>query len=277
MARRLRPLSLLVLCVYALPASGRDSSSLAELLLENHGLRRPIPLLSQHDPALSVPRAYAVQKTFVQRRLAADKIAGFKFGLTSAGSQRKFGIDMPLSGVLLASGKRTGSPTIDLSTFGKLMIETEIGFVVGKAIGKPLSGTSDLRSAIRGVAPVIELPDLGFADMQKLKGVDIIAANVCAAQFIVGKETALAGIDLDAVAVTLSRNGEIANRGLGAEALGDQWGAARRLANTIVQQGWQIEPGHVLITGALGKMVPGEKGDYVAVYGTLGEIRFHVR
>ena len=277
MRKWLRSLSVIMFCAYALSAWAGDAASLADLLVESHRQRRPIPVLSQRDSALSVSRAYAVQKAFVQRRLAADKIAGFKFGLTSSGAQRKFGIDMPLSGVLLASGKRTGSPTIDLSTFGKLMIETEIGFVVGEAIGKPLSGTSDLRSAIRGVAPVIELPDLGFADMQKLKGVDIIAANVCAAQFIVGKETALAGIDLDAVAVTLSRNGEIANRGLGAEALGDQWGAARRLANTIVQQGWQIEPGHVLITGALGKMVPGEKGDYVAVYGTLGEIRFHVR
>ena len=277
MRKWLRPFSAIVFCAYALPASGGDATSLADLLMASHEQRRPIPLVSQRGPVLSVSQAYVVQRAFVQRRLAEDKIAGFKFGLTSVGAQRKFDVDGPLSGVLLASGKRTGSRAIDSSTFGKLMIETEIGFVVGRAIEKPLGDASELRPLISNVAPVIELPDLGFADMQKLKGVDIIAANVCAAQFIVGKETTLAGIDLNAVAVTLTRDGETVNRGLGANALGDQWEAARRLVNQVVKQGWTIEPGQVLITGALGKMLPGKKGEYVASYGKLGEVRFRVK
>jgi len=33
-----------------------------------------------------------------------------------------------------------------------------------------------------------------------------------------------------------------------------------RLINTIVQQGWKIEPGQIIITGALPKAIPGKPG-----------------
>ncbi len=36
-------------------------------------------------------------------------------------------------------------------------------------------------------------------------------------------------------------------------------------------------PGQVLLSGAVGGMVPAEPGDYVADYGALGTLRFTVR
>jgi 2-keto-4-pentenoate hydratase len=45
----------------------------------------------------------------------------------------------------------------------------------------------------------------------------------------------------------------------------------------MIEQGWPIEPGNILLTGALGKMLPGKPGKYVADYGSFGKIIFEVK
>ncbi|MGH7806673.1 MAG: hypothetical protein ACRENT_01110 [Thermodesulfobacteriota bacterium] len=82
---------------------------------------------------------------------------------------------------------------------------------------------------------------------------------------------------LNKATVTLTFDGQVINQGKGADALGDQWKAALWLANAIVKQGWKIEPGQMLITGVLGKMIPGKEGKYVADCGILGKIFFEVK
>jgi len=163
---------------------------------------------------------------------------------------------------------------IDGAMFQQPMIETEIGFVLGQAITRPLGEVPELHEKIRAVAPVIELPDLGFADMEHLKAVDIVAANVSAFQFIVGRKRGLEGMDLNNINAVLRLEGEEVNRGEGRDAMGDQWRAALWLVNTMVELGWRMEPGQIIITGALGNMIPGKPGAYVADFGALGQISF---
>ncbi len=250
---------------------------LADVLIKAHDEGQPIPVLSLHHPAMDVKMAYGVQKAYVENRLSKEKIAGFKAGLTSEGGQRKFGVDAPLAGVLFEFGKLMGDVTVDKGMFAQLMIETEIGFVIGKAIPQSLKNVAELQQHIKAVMPVIELPDLGFADMKQLKGVDIIAANVAAKQFILGQEKAVKGVDLNAVMVSLSLYDQEVNTGKGKDALGDQWQAALWLVNTMIKQDWKLAPGYIVITGALGKMLPGKPGKYVADYGSFGKITFEIK
>ena len=133
-----------------------------------------------------------------------------------------------------------------------------------------------LKSRIGAVLPAIELPDLNFGDLKGLKGVDLIAANVSATQFIVGEKKDKA-LDLDSVNVVLTHDGKAANQGRGADAMGSQWNAALWLVNTMVSKGWTIRPGNVLLTGALGNMIPGKPGQYMADFGELGIIEFEIR
>jgi len=157
------------------------------------------------------------------------------------------------------------------------MIETEIGLILGKNLNRHIETPADLKNSIVKVIPAIELPDLGFADMGALKGVDIIAANVSARQFIVGQPRPVENVNLNAVDVTLFRNGREVNRGTGADALEDQWQAALWLVNKMIDQGRAPEAGQILLTGALGKMLPGKPGSYVADYGDFGTISFEIR
>jgi len=266
-----------LLAVLITSTAWADVDELAEILIKAESQNQPIPVLSSRYPELDIETAYEVQKAYVQKRLVNNKIAGYKAGLTSAGVQRKFGVEFPVAGVLFESGRKGDKAVIKTSDFKALTIETEIGFIVGKPITNQIKDIPELRGYIRAIMPVIELPDLGYEDLKKLKAVDIIASNVSAAQFIVGEEKGLNALNLNDLTITLSLDGQVVNQGKGADTLGDQWEAAIWLVNFVINQGWKIKPGLILITGAMGKMLPGTPGNYVADYGSLGKIRFEIR
>lgn len=96
------------------------------------------------------------------------------------------------------------------------------------------------------------------------------------AGFIVGSKREVDRLDVNSLRVVLKRDAEIVNRDQGKDALGGQWQAALWLVNTMVKQGWKIEAGHILLTGALGRMVPGKPGKYIADYGNFGSISFTI-
>jgi 2-keto-4-pentenoate hydratase len=250
---------------------------MSDVLIRAYQTNQEIPVLSTQYPDLDVKTAYSVQKAYVEQRLKEDQIVGYKVGITSEALQKRFGFDAPAAGVLLASGMKSGSPVIEISEFKRLVIETEIGFLVGKPITGRLENVSEFQECIQGVLPAIELPDLGFEDMEKLKGVDIIAANVSAVQFIAGRERPFTGLELKDVSVSLTLDGEVINEGKGSDAMGDPWYSFLWTANRTLEQGWKIEPGQIFITGALGQVIPGKAGKYVADFGELGEISFEIR
>jgi len=126
------------------------------------------------------------------------------------------------------------------------------------------------------IAPAIELPNLYFENMESLKGVDILAANLVSNEFILGEEKRAEGLDVNNITVTVYLDGQIVGSGKGSD-LGDQWEAALWMVNNVVRQGWKVEPGHVFLTGALGEMLPGKEGKYKADYGGLGEISFEIK
>lgn len=247
-----------------------------EFLIQAETAHQRIPVLSIQYPAMDVDMAYSIQKAYIEKKLTTETLAGFKAGLTSGRGQRQFGLSAPVAGVLFGSGKLTGQVSVDSTRFHRLMIETEIGFVIGTPLRHPVPDIAALQQAIKEVVPLIELPDLGFADMANLKGVDIIAANVSARQFIVGRSRAVDDINLNMITVSLSLDGQEINRGKGSDAFGDQWQAALWLVNMVIGQGWTLETGQLLVTGALGKMRPGMSGSYVADYDDLGKIAFEI-
>jgi 2-keto-4-pentenoate hydratase len=250
-------------------------SEMVELLVKAHADGQPTPLVSQHYPELDVDAAYEIQRMYARRRLAHDGVGGLKAGLTSEANQKRMGMTAPVAAVLLASGRREGSPVIDRSAFVRTQVETEIGFVVGQPIGQPLPGLTSLKERIVAIAPAIELPDLGFADRTKLTGRDLVAANGGAAQFIVGPASPVGAVTDDRLAISLTFDGREINQWRGS--LDDQWKAALWLTNTMLVQGWTLEPGQVLIAGSLGQDAPGEAGAYVADFGKLGRISFQIR
>lgn len=250
----------------------------AKTLYDAWQQQNPIPQISlQSTTEVPERTAYAIQKAYVELRLQQDALAGYKAGLTSEAGQQKFGVSGALYGALFQSGEHQADNQLKLGNFGKLMLETEIGFILATDITDVPVNKEQLLNYVKAIVPVIELPDLGFEQPQRLKGVDIIAANVASRSFIVGAPVAndQAG-DLNQLIVTLAHNNKTINQGLGSDALNDQWQALLWLVQSLLKQGYPLKKDQLLITGALGKMLPAEAGNYQADFGALGKIDFKV-
>lgn len=273
--RWVKKLLLIALCLpgsisaaFSLPvAQDLIASRLTDAFRQN----RPAPLASA-AATIDINEAYAIQRQFVETILAGEKPAGFKAGLTNRAGQEKFGVTGPVAGVLLPGGER--SSPVNLKNYQRMMLELEVGFVVARTISKPVTDVSELKSLVSAVLPVIEMPDLSFEAPAKLRGEDIIAGNVVAKGWLRGESLAPGSVDINSVQTALTSDSGMVMRGRATDVMGDQWLALQWLIHRILDNGWQIEPGQLLITGATGKMVPAVPGSYIADFGPLGQIRF---
>jgi 2-keto-4-pentenoate hydratase len=218
------------------------------------------------DETLTIASAYRVQTRSVRARLHGARPAGFKAGLTSAPAQARFKTDDAVAGVLFEQGALHSASTVSLHDMRGLHIEVEIAMRIGKSIERPLANVADLHDRIDGIGPAIELPNLDYTQPQTLDAIDIIATNVAAAKYIVGDFATPRERDPNSTEVRLVCNDREMFTGKGTDALGDQWRAALFLVNKMVEQGWRLEPGQILLTGSLGRMLPGTTGHCVASY-----------
>ncbi|MNO99967.1 2-hydroxyhexa-2,4-dienoate hydratase [compost metagenome] len=84
-------------------------------------------------------------------------------------------------------------------------------------------------------------------------------------------------LDLGLCGMVLEKNGELAVTGAGAAALGNPVNAVAWLANTLGRFGIPLKAGEVILSGALGAMVPVSRGDFLRVsIGGVGQcsVRF---
>jgi 2-keto-4-pentenoate hydratase len=270
-------LTLVLLLV--LPSMALTEDELVEKLVQVRSEPKPIEVLpSQAWSGFNLDRAYDVQKRLVGALTAKDeRIGGFKAGLTTQPTQKRFGLDCAVFAPMLKSGELPDGTTLQSKDFVKLFVETEVGYVIGEKIDAPVKDMAALKKMVKEVFPAIEFPDIRFADLKGLTGLDIVADAVGASKYLVGKKVAADTVDVAQVSVTLKLDGEEVNVGKAADALGDQWQALLWLVNTAVERGYVIEPGNVFITGALGKMIPGKPGKYQGDYGPLGSLSFTIQ
>ncbi len=77
--------------------------------------------------------------------------------------------------------------------------------------------------------------------------------------------------------MVLTRCGELVDTGAGAAALGDPVGVVAWLANTLGEMGAGLEPGQLIMTGALHAAVPMAVGDvFRAEFDRLGPVTVRV-
>ena len=217
---------------------------------------------------LLIADAYRVQHRFIALR--NDNIVGFKAGLTNASVQQRQGANQPAGGVLFAATGAKPGVVCSLRDFVQTRIETEIGFVIGTDIKQPVR-PAELQGCLSHWFPMIEMVDIGFSAPHVLT--DLIASNVIASRFI------RSGFvnDLNSAnqaTVSLYKNGERLHEGKGTDALGDQFTAAAWIVNYALEQGYSVNAGHVLMTGALGMTHPPEVANYRADYGVFGAVEF---
>ena len=210
--------------------------------------------------SIGLADAYAIQ-AIVVRDVYGTKVAGYKAGLTSPATQQRFGVDKPVVGVLPESGRLASGASLALKP--GLKIEVEIGYLVGTG-AEPAA-----------MLPVIELPRLDYEDMTRVTLVDIVATNVSAYCFIAGA-SGTPDPKIRSYEVSLEKDGAKLFSALGADALGDPRHSYEWMVGQVRALGYELRPGMLMITGALGRVTDAEPGTYVAHFGPLGELKFRI-
>jgi len=255
-----------------------DASGKARALYEARRTRVPIPPFTDADPGLDMADGYAIQRELVPLLLAeGDRVVGYKVGLTSKAMQRVIGVDSPDFGPVLASTVYADADAVALDRFIQPKIEAEIVFVLDERLAGPGVSTTDARRAIAGAAAAMEIVDSRIEGW-RIKLADTVADLASNGAVVVSNRLVpLGGLDLRLIGMTLTRNGELADTGAGAAALGDPVAVLSWLANVLGRGGVALEPGHLVMTGSLHSAVPMSAGDvFRAEFDRLGPVTVRV-
>lgn len=256
-----------------------DVEGKARALYDARSSRQPIAPFTDGDPTLGMADGYAVQSALVKLILAdGDRIVGYKAGLTSKPMQKMLAVDQPDYGPVLASTVYRDGDEVSLRRFIQPKIEAEIVLTLGEELRGPGVSLEDARRAVRGAAAAMEIVDSRFEDW-RIKLADTVADMASNGAVAISEDVVpLSELpDVRLIGMALTRNGALVDTGAGAAALGNPLAVVAWLANTLAADGIALEPGHVVMTGALHAAVPMQPGEeYLAEFDRLGAVRVKV-
>ncbi len=253
-----------------------DVSDFATTAAQAKQNNQPLPQLSAILPLARTHDAQLAQNRYVAELLKSSPIGGIKGAVVGIGGQTKLKLDGPLSAVLFRSGwlESSDRPEVIIRKDTSPGIETELGLILSAPITETLPSIEALKKKIKALVAVIELPAGKHDWPQPMTALDLIAANVDSDHYIVGPRMEDLTIDLDALPIQLHKDGQLINETDGGDAHRGQWWNFLHQINWAVSQGYELKPGHLVITGALGQIRRDGAGEYRATYGELGTIEF---
>jgi 2-keto-4-pentenoate hydratase len=236
------------------------TSPAAQRLLDAARTRVPCAPVRDLIGADDIRAAYAVQMELTAARLAAKaRIVGHKIGLTSPAVQRQLGVDRPDFGILFDDMDVSGTDPVPIGALLQPRIEAEVAFQLRTGLAGEITPES-VRAAVGAMAPALEIVDSRIAGWD-ISIADTIADNASSGLFVLGP--ARAGLDtlkpVD-VEMEMSIDGVVVSKGSGAACLGDPLAALTWLARAAQDLGDPLRQGQVVLSGALGPMVPVRPG-----------------
>jgi 2-oxopent-4-enoate/cis-2-oxohex-4-enoate hydratase len=220
---------------------------------------------------ITIEDAYHIQQRMLSRRLEkGEKVIGKKIGVTSAAVMNMLGVHQPDFGYLLDGMVYNEGESIPMDTLIQPKAEGEIAFLMKKDLMGPGVTAADVLAATAGVMACFEIVDSRITDW-KIKIQDTVADNASCGVFVLGdKLVPIDQVDLGLCGMVLEKNGEIVVTGAGAATMGHPVNAMVWLANTLGRLGIPLKAGDIVLSGAMGAMVPVVKGDSLRV--TIGGI-----
>jgi len=221
------------------------------------------PLVKDY-PDLTIDDAYRVQHANVARRITSGaRLVGRKVGLTNFAVQKQLGISEPDFGHLFDDMSIKDGGTFDLSRTHNPRAEAEVAFVLGDGLAGPGVTAADVWSATAYVLPAIEIIDSRVADWD-ITIVDTVADNASSLAFVLGgAPVGPDAVDWSVAGMALRKNGRVASTGAGAASLGHPVNAVVWLANRLGAAGESLRAGDIVLSGALGPVIPVVPGDVV--------------
>ncbi|OLF53642.1 2-oxo-hept-4-ene-1,7-dioate hydratase [Pseudomonas chlororaphis] len=242
--------------------------------------REQIAQLSLAFPGITVEDAYAIQRSWVERKIRdGRKLVGHKIGLTSRAMQVSSNITEPDFGALLDDMLFEEGSDIPFQRFIVPRVEVELAFILGKPLKGPNCTLFDVLDATEWVIPALEIIDARIQQVDPQtqatrKVFDTISDNAANAGVVMGGRAVRPGdIDLRKVPAVLYRNGVIEESGVSAAVLNHPAKGVAWLANKLAAYDVGLEAGQIILGGSFTRPVAARPGDTFHVdYDQLGSI-----
>ena len=241
-----------------------DIERAALALREARAARVPIAPVSASYAVSGLHAAYRVAEINARARLQSGRrVVGKKVGLTSKAVQQQLGVDQPDFGVLFDDMEFLDGAAVPTAWLMQPKVEAEVAFVVGKDLKTPAPTYGEFLNALAYALPALEIVDSAIADW-KISLFDTVADNASCGLYVLGDQpVAIGALSLGDLGMSLALNGATVSVGAGSACLGHPLRAAYWLAQTMAQRDQGLKAGEVILSGALGPMVPVKAGDFI--------------
>jgi 2-keto-4-pentenoate hydratase len=248
---------------------------IAAVRLRNAYGAGPVPPLRDLLPAQDIDAAYTVQSINTAVWIGEGRrMVGRKIGLTALSVQQQLGVGEPDYGVLFDDMDLPNGGVLPSTRLLQAKVEGEVAFVMARDLDNPRASVADVIAAAAYALPAIEIVDSRILDW-KITIADTVADNASSGYFVLGTQPhGLSGLDLLSCGMVLTLDDRVASIGAGAACLGHPLNAAAWLARTLAARGEALRAGDIVMSGALGPMIPLTGSRVRVTIGGLGFAEF---
>lgn len=246
-----------------------DATALAHELLGIQESAHLVPPFSARHPGLTPEQGYAAARKLHAHRLARGwKAVGRKIGFTNRTLWQRYGVFEPMWGtvydrtIVFSMGNKS---TVSLAGLAQPRIEPEICFKLREAPRS--SDPQALLAAIEWVAHSIEIVQCHHPDW-KVTIADCTTDNGLHGRLVVGTPVRIEEIEnlaslLPLIKVTLRKESEIRDQGVGANVLGSPLASLGFLVDVLAKQpdSPPLAAGEIVTTGVLTDAHPVRPGE----------------
>jgi 2-oxo-3-hexenedioate decarboxylase len=232
-----------------------------------------IPSIVERNAHFDWNAAYKVAADIVRvRRARGEKTIGRKIGFTNRNIWAQYGATAPIWAHVYdrtVNFAVNGCAAVSLQGSVQPRLEPEIAFKLKAPLPPSINNPENVLEAIEWYAPSFEVVDCHFADW-KFGPADSAADFSFHWRLVVGTPCEVRAGDIPALVaqlhdcrITLKNGSAVADRGVGANALGHPLGALAHLAGALARQP-QFEPlaaGEIVTTGTLTTAMPIKPGE----------------
>ena len=249
-------------------------TAVARMIASRKSGQKIAPLSDEGD--LSIEDGYTIQGAFRAKLISqGQKPIGWKLAATGPVGRELLGVPEPIFGFLFPESYGNGANVSDAG-FVELHVEAEIAFRLAHELAGPNVDAIAAKRAIDCVMPAFELADLSFTSMPP--PADMIANGALGAAVLLGEPIALADdLDLSQETIIFEQNGQIVSTTQGKDIMGNPLNALAWLANQLADRGEHLQPGDIVMTGGVSKLIRPNVGDALSAnFSRLGKVHMTI-